>query len=966
MTTEKMSEMLKEYQSVEGTYGQFCTTISFLLETLLRKHSFQFQVVSSRVKEEKSVENKLMNGKLLATLNSLTDLDDIAGCRIIFYLESEIQRFVHHVYEEFEVVKNNLRYSNDDYNAYHLVIKFKEDRLRLTEYAQFRDYKCELQLTTVLFHAWSEVSHNITYKSPKELVEFDSEKIEFLKNELKEIMRNFIKPANYKFEFLNQEYLSLLKGKEVLGSTFLTEMLEIADASVVYGNVVLLRQYIEKYGDKTPTDVVLTEFLVSVINHSQKLKEDNQGKWGMRYSNYIIIECIDILNVVKYQYPDKVFPILVQLSLHDNLENKNKALETIKKMSKYRLKALQKIGLSLHYFLLDQIESWKETEKVQRIEVIKTVFSEIFELEFEHNEMTDYKTLSFGFGMLQVNDALKRLRERAIHISIELFDLYESTSHKLSILSVMNEATKTPTRGNYSEDIESIVKENTIALISRYIEIISKGHSLLIVKAIEEQGRWFRRRYQTIEGLDSLIEIINRNEKYVIFRDFVGYDHDYLEESDWRKARELRIERINGYSNSIADEFEIFWIELILEICDEFTVSEQGKYYYFNQFLFEVACKKPRFAKGLLETYTKEISYFLHHILAGLEKSNKDYAQSKINEFIESGQYLLNCTLSLLYSSTIDIGTLNKIFEKSLDNTDFRVMTEIVRLLNTNNSDKMEGKALFLKVITELSRNDHFWWTNHIWYDTESILNYITEEEYSRILEVMVSCPEIDHHVCQLLIPVAQKTPTKIIDFFENRVFIEESEQKDIDRYDAIPYHLSGIGEILRDKAEQCIEPLYAWFRKDTGSFKQEASNLFQKIFPSFDKSLEVFLTKILQSKDIKDAKIILRILGEYNGDTSIFPFCQQFVIAYSKEPDMLREMMYVLSKTGVVTGEYGFSEALKGTKKAIRNWNKSENESVRMFVKDFIDYLNANITHETKRSDESIQRMQQDFELKS
>lgn len=73
-------------------------------------------------------------------------------------------------------MKNNLRYSDDGYNAQHLIIKFKEDRLNLTEYAQFEGLKCELQLTTVLYHAWSEVSHNITYKSPQGLIDFDKEK----------------------------------------------------------------------------------------------------------------------------------------------------------------------------------------------------------------------------------------------------------------------------------------------------------------------------------------------------------------------------------------------------------------------------------------------------------------------------------------------------------------------------------------------------------------------------------------------------------------------------------------------------------------------------------------------------------------------------------------------------------------------------------------------------------------------
>lgn len=189
MSDEKLNQLMDEYKQYKELYNDFCNTIIFLLNKFLNNNSFQFQVVSARVKEEISIRNKFIENKALITLNSITELDDLAGCRVIFYLDSEIKKFMQHIYQEFEVTKNNLKYSEDDYNAYHLVIKFKEDRLTLTEYSQFKDLKCELQLTTVLYHAWSEISHNIKYKSPKELIQFDKEKMDVLNNQLKDIMK---------------------------------------------------------------------------------------------------------------------------------------------------------------------------------------------------------------------------------------------------------------------------------------------------------------------------------------------------------------------------------------------------------------------------------------------------------------------------------------------------------------------------------------------------------------------------------------------------------------------------------------------------------------------------------------------------------------------------------------------------------------------------------------------------------
>lgn len=965
MSDDRIERMMEEYKHQRELYKDFCSTIAFLLTKLLKNSSLQYQVVSSRVKEESSLRTKLIETKALSSLTSITEIDDVAGCRVIFYLENEINKFVNLIYQEFEVVKNNLRYSEDDYNAHHLIIKFKEERLNLTEYAQFKDLKCELQLTTVLFHAWSEVSHNITYKTPKDVAAFDSEKLNFLKTQLKEIMKNYIKPANFNFEFINREYLNLLEGKEIFSTNFLRDLIQSEDRREMYTKLLLLGQFVKKYGDKTPSEYKLPNYLKTVINRSFKIV-NNPPIFGFGYEHhYIVTECIEILNLIRYQYPEQVFPTLAELALDENKVIRDKALNAIKQMSKYNLKVLEKIGFSMQYFLLDQIKNWTLAEQLQRIEIIKCVVNEIFELEYESTEMLDYKTLSLGFGVFSAAESIKRIREQTMQLLITLYRGAEKTSDKLIILDILQESTKTPNRGNYSEEIEVLVKENATTLVNWYSTIIEQDVSLQIIKEIDEQLNWLVRRFESVDGLSALGKQINVNDRYLIYKDLVGFDSDYLEELDWRKAREIRAERINQHIDSISEETEEYWTALIIDICASFNVNDQGKYTYFNQFLYNVACERPKFVENLILQHEEGIQKFLHHIIAGLKTSDFEFAIQKMEQWIQSGTHLINCVLSFLYSETVDIEILERIFDKASIYKESHVLLELFRILNTSKIDKMQGKSLYIKVMHELANMNDYWWTNYVWLDEDSILNKFDENEHDEILNILKKCPQIDYHVAQMLIPIAKITPKKVIDFFESRLHLEETDKEVNKQYDAIPFHLNELGKVLKENSETCIPLIFEWFKKDRWKFGYEASDLLQKMFPSFDEPIESFLLGLLENKNIEEAKFILEVLGKYDGDSSIYSFSQQFVIAFQDDPALLQELMYVLSKTGVVTGEYGFVEALTQTKKLIRKWNKSKVEAVRKFVKEFVDYLNSNITAEKKRSDERVQYMQHEFEGK-
>ncbi|MGG9078594.1 hypothetical protein ACQ9A0_27000, partial [Escherichia coli] len=60
----------------------------------------------------------------------------------------------------------------DDANALFIsdnyVIRLKQNRADLPEYARFADLRCEVQVQTILNHAWAQMAHDTIYKKPIE------------------------------------------------------------------------------------------------------------------------------------------------------------------------------------------------------------------------------------------------------------------------------------------------------------------------------------------------------------------------------------------------------------------------------------------------------------------------------------------------------------------------------------------------------------------------------------------------------------------------------------------------------------------------------------------------------------------------------------------------------------------------------------------------------------------------------
>ncbi len=101
----------------------------------------------------------------------LVEIDDLAGVRIITFFPGSIEAIETMIGEEFDIFERSdksealIEEGRFGYQSIHYLVTLKDTRTQLVEYARFDRAIIELQVRTILQHAWAEIEHDIQYKS---------------------------------------------------------------------------------------------------------------------------------------------------------------------------------------------------------------------------------------------------------------------------------------------------------------------------------------------------------------------------------------------------------------------------------------------------------------------------------------------------------------------------------------------------------------------------------------------------------------------------------------------------------------------------------------------------------------------------------------------------------------------------------------------------------------------------------
>jgi len=166
----------EQYAKKRKLYEEFAWEIENILTEAIEARNLKINVIQSRAKDEKSFGKKAMtaneqNPEEPKYKNPMSDITDLAGVRVITFFPSSVTEVCQLIQEEFEVVErvdhtaSAEREQRLGYLSVHYLVRLGGNRRKLSEYKKFDGLVAEIQVRTVLQHAWAEIEHDIRYKS---------------------------------------------------------------------------------------------------------------------------------------------------------------------------------------------------------------------------------------------------------------------------------------------------------------------------------------------------------------------------------------------------------------------------------------------------------------------------------------------------------------------------------------------------------------------------------------------------------------------------------------------------------------------------------------------------------------------------------------------------------------------------------------------------------------------------------
>lgn len=168
MTKREMD--LDGYELAIAGMNEFGIALSGMLREMLRHQGVDVHTIHYRVKAKESATRKIETAD--GVYGGYEELHDLLGLRITCYFTDEVERVADIIDKQFhpdptksEDKRDKLGPTEFGYRSVHRVASLGRERTKLVEYERFKNLRFEVQIRTVLQHAWAEIEHDLGYKA---------------------------------------------------------------------------------------------------------------------------------------------------------------------------------------------------------------------------------------------------------------------------------------------------------------------------------------------------------------------------------------------------------------------------------------------------------------------------------------------------------------------------------------------------------------------------------------------------------------------------------------------------------------------------------------------------------------------------------------------------------------------------------------------------------------------------------
>jgi putative GTP pyrophosphokinase len=237
-----------EFTKIRPRYVDFANTARDMISVILRGAQVRCQSIQARAKEidefgkkaAKPLESDPAKPKYP---NPLSDITDMAGVRVITFLPRTVEDVCDLIEKNFAVSEKVYKGENliDEgkigYQSVHYLVKMNTSRTQLPEYESYKDLILEIQVRTILQHAWAEMQHDIQYKSTVEIPTLIKRRFIAL--------AGLLDIADREFQTLHDEYEEKKRQQENELETYMSDLSNAYDRDYVAESTRDLRLWLK-------------------------------------------------------------------------------------------------------------------------------------------------------------------------------------------------------------------------------------------------------------------------------------------------------------------------------------------------------------------------------------------------------------------------------------------------------------------------------------------------------------------------------------------------------------------------------------------------------------------------------------------------------------------------------------------------------------------------------------------------
>jgi ppGpp synthetase/RelA/SpoT-type nucleotidyltranferase len=593
-------------RKMRSNYADLAETVRMILEAAIMAHpnlrlKQGLQQIQHRAKEIESLKKKLEKAGALGSEKIEEVIKDLAGCRLVFYTNSDVSRFLSSgiVRDNFEIDwdRTKIHHPSQDTNSTselfisnNYVVRLNDQRIIFPEYARFRGLWCEVQVQTTLNHAWSEMAHDTIYKKPM-LEGFGGTMMQGIQQRMQKIMRDYLLPAGYEFQKVATDFERLSIGKELFDQDALTAILNSKDNNELHDLMERFATYVlPNYDDLQGVQYEIRSAVVAAIKQARETPtrpiETPFGANPGYTVEQIIDIAADILDRLRYLNEEAIeatFDAICELFRGAKSEGERmRLLLSAENLSKNNLYTWKQAGPLVQHLLVERIRRI-DNEELDLIKPIALkVLGQVLRPEVEGTSST-YNMLTIRTGTVVPSEMLVNMRSNAIKILKDFFRNAKTDSERREVMQTLSTAMRLPHLSNYSNELFKIVLNDEVNIVEFYKEVANDlsyellqtlEHELLLIyrrkrdlpSGIAEDSQITATNQRLIEHILAFREIINSNPEYVIYKTLVGFESVFPPAWEnhnfgWQEQEEYRDKQIREFiENEINEKNAAEWL----------------------------------------------------------------------------------------------------------------------------------------------------------------------------------------------------------------------------------------------------------------------------------------------------------------------------------------------------------------------------------------------------------------------